>query len=364
MPFKNTCLRFLVRAASQRSERPLATSLSTRRILAVSTTALGDTLWTMPALEALRKAFPDAYLAALTSSIGLEVLDNNPWTDAIYPLHHPFHLWRSLRGQFDTILLFHTSQRFVLPLCASLGASRVIGTAGLNKGLDDLLTHPTIPKHQHEIDRRLDLIRQLAPVTDPVALSFFLKPEEKKTLQGRWVALHPGAKDPYKFWPLKHFAAVGRALQKAWGCHILITGGPQELSLMQELAKQIPNAHLADHTLSLRQFAATIDAIDLLITNDSGPFHLASALKTPAIAIYSPTDPDLCGPYNCPTSIVCSEPKSCMPCLRRACRQPFCLLQIGPDEVIEKALKWGLCPKRDSLANVLSHPNSFLKAKR
>lgn len=359
MPFKNTCLRFLVRALSQQVEKRLATSLSTRRILAVSTTALGDTLWTMPAIQALRKAFPDAYLAALTSPIGLEVLDNNPWTDAIYPLRHPLHLWRTLRGQFDTILLFHTSQRFVLPLCASLGASRIIGTAGFSKGLDDLLTHPTIPQHQHEIDRRLDLIRQIAPIEHPAHLSFFLRPEEKKSLDGLWIAIHPGAKDPYKFWPLEHFAAVGNALKKNLNAEILITGSPQELSLMQKLSKLIPNSHINDHTLSLREFAATLDAVDLLISNDSGPFHLASALQTPAIAVYSPTDPALCGPYNCPTSLVCTQPRSCTPCLRRGCKEPFCLLQIGPDEVVQKAMRLmelGLCPKSHQRTSSLWNP--------
>lgn len=339
MLFKNKLLRFLVRTFSELPKPESSIRKSPRRILAVSTTALGDTLWTMPALESLRRSFPDAYIAALTSKLGFEVLENNPWTDALYPLHHPLCLWRHLRGEFDTIFIFHASQRFVAPLCASLGASRVIGTAGQSKGLDDLLTHLAIPKHQHEIERRLDLIRQIAPVGSAPPLSFFLKPEEKIELPGRWIALHPGANDSYKLWPLKHFAAVGRALQKALSCNILITGGASELPLMQELASLIPGAKLSDHKLSLRKFAATLNAVHLLISNDSGPFHLASALKTPALAVYSPTDPALCGPYNCPSSLVCAKPRTCSPCLRRKCREPFCLLQIGPEEVIEKALK-------------------------
>jgi len=337
MLFKNELLRFLVRTVSSR-QKPAPLS-SPRRILAVSTTALGDTLWTMPALQSLRYAFPDAYIAALTSRLGLAVLDNNPWTDALYPLHHPLSLWRHLRAEFDTVLIFHASQRFVLPLCASLGASRVIAAAGQSKGLDDLLTSAVTAKHQHEIERRIDLVRCIDPEATSSPLSFFLKPEEKINLPGRWIALHPGAKDSYKLWPIRHFAAVGKALQKELSCNILITGGPQELSLMQELSSLIPGSTLADHTLSLRKFAATLDAVDLLISNDSGPFHLASALRTPALAIYSPTDPALCGPYQCPTSLVCAKPRACSPCLRRRCLEPFCLLQIGPDEVIENALK-------------------------
>lgn len=335
MNFKNTFLRLLARAAApskKKLEKP-------KRILAVATTALGDTLWVTPALESLRLSFPNAHLAVLTSSIGLQILDNNPWTDAIYKLEKPLDLWRKLRGQFDTILIFHASQRFILPLCAAIGANRIVATAGINKGLDDLLTDPVIPTFQHEIDRRLTLVEKIGGKAHSRTLSFFLKPDEKRTLVGRWIAIHPGAKDAYKLWPIEHFAAVGRALKKELGCNVLITGGPTERPLMQDLAKQIPGSHLADSSLSLRAFAGLLSGVDLLICNDSGPFHLACAIKTPALAIYAPTDPLLCGPHHSSTGTVLSKPRTCQPCLRRQCRTPFCLLQIGPEEVIQKALE-------------------------
>jgi len=129
MNLKNRCLSLLVKSLSFPKIKTSAPS----RILAVSTTALGDTLWTMPALESLRKSFPEAYLAILTSHIGLEVVENNPWTDASYLMQKSFNLWHHLRGQFDTIILFHASQRITLPLCATLGAAKIVGTKGMNK---------------------------------------------------------------------------------------------------------------------------------------------------------------------------------------------------------------------------------------
>jgi ADP-heptose:LPS heptosyltransferase len=300
----------------------------------------------MPTLESLRASFPNAYIAVLTSPIGLQILENNPWTDVVYRFEKPVTLWKKLRGQFDTILILHASQRIVLPLCSALGASRIVGTAGINKGLDDLLTDalPNLP--QHEIDRRLALVERIGGKAHSRELSFFLKPEEKRAFVGRWIALHPGAKDSYKLWPLEHFATVGRALIKELGCNLLITGGPAERPLMEELSKRIPGSDLSDSTLSLRAFAGVLSGIDLLICNDSGPFHLACALKTPAIAIYSPTDPLFCGPHHSTTGLALSKPRTCQPCMRRQCRAPFCLLQIGPEEVIEKALQ--TLPKTDS----------------
>lgn len=337
MSYKNTILRLLHRTVF--SSPSTVMPITPQRILAVSTTALGDTLWTMPALAALRNDFPEAYLALLTSDIGLEITRYNPWTDATYLLDRPWHLWHHLRKQFDTVILFHASQRIVPALCASLGAKRLIGTKGLHKGLDDLFTHTLPLTAQHEVDRRLALVKHLGGSAKKSPLSFFLKPEEKKTLDGVWVALHPGAKDLYKCWPIEHFAAVGRALEQTFSCNLLITGGKEEKPLMENLKKLLPSATLLDHTLSLREFAATLDAVGLLISNDTGPLHLASAVQTPAIGIYSPTDPALCGPYESKTTIVCSKPPTCRPCLRRKCREPFCLLQISPEEVFQQACR-------------------------
>lgn len=333
MSYKNSILRFLVQRCAKRPEAVK----DPRRILAVSTTALGDTLWAMPALAALRKSFPSAHLAFLTSSIGTEIAKHNPWTDAVHRWERPLDLRRRLRGQFDTAIVLHASQRLVIPFCASLGVSQLVGTAGINKGLDDLLTEALPQKTQHEVDRRLDLVECIggAPYRSP--LSFFLQPEEKIQLEGRWVAIHPGAADSYKCWPIEHFAAVGRELKRKFGCEILVTGSKAECSLMQRLAEQIPGALMGDPNLSLRRFAATLDAVDLLICSDTGPFHLACALQTPAIGIYSPTDPEVCGPYLCKTAVICTKKKSCMPCLRRKCREPFCLRQIGIEEVLAKA---------------------------
>ncbi len=305
-----------------------------QRILVISTTALGDTLWATPALESLRKSFPEAYLAVLTSPIGEEVLRYNPWTDRIYVRST---LRQLQKEEFSDVVVFHASQRWALPLAALLGANRIIGTEGINKGLDVLLTDPMANRQEHEIVRRLQLIERLGAKRHAETLSFFLQPEEKTTLCPGTIALHPGSKDGFKRWPKEHFIAVGRALQKK-GANILITGTKEELALKQEVAAAIPQAQL-NEDLSLRQFASMLNEVDLLISNDTGPVHLAAALKRPVLAIYSSTDPALCGPYQAKDALAIARPKTCEPCLKRKCQRPFCFLQIGPEEVINAAKK-------------------------
>lgn len=316
-----------------------------QQILVVSTTALGDTLWATPALANLRKSFPHAYIAVLTSPIGQQVLQHNPHIDRLFLLKEPlfrhfFPLWRALyKERFDTVLLFHASQRLTLPLCSLLGATRLIGTAGINKGLDSLLTHPLPNRSQHEIVRRLQMAEAIGAKTEVETLSFYLQPQEAlPPRSGRWIALHPGSKDSFKRWPTASFIALGNKLKNELGCEILITGTQGEKPLMEEIAKQIPGAHLDEPKRTLRQFAALLNQMDLLISNDTGPVHLACALNRPVIAIYSSTDPALCGPYKAPHAKAIWRRPACDPCLKRKCRQPFCFLRIGPEEVFQTAL--------------------------
>ena len=313
---------------------------ATRRILVVTTTALGDTLWATPTIESLRLSFPNAYLAVLTSPIGNEVLRTHPSIDKTHLLQTP-NLWKTLyKERFDTILILHASQRIVFPLCRLLGATQIVGTFGINKGLDHLLTDPLPPNHEHEIIRRLKMVEKVGGKIYTETLSFFPDPKaDTPTLScGKWVAVHPGSKDGFKRWPAKNFATVGSLLQKL-GYQILVTGTKDEQKLMEEVASQIVGSKVGDPDLSLHSFAHLLTQVDLLISNDTGPVHLACALNRPVIAIYASTDPKLCGPHKAKNAIAVSRKPTCTPCLKRKCKSPFCLLQIGPSEIADLALR-------------------------
>ncbi len=220
--------------------------------------------------------------------------------------------------------MFHTSERLVLPLCSLLGASRIVGTKGIHKGLDYLLTHPLLAVREHEIARRLRIVEAIGGKKESENLSFFLQPEEKiERKEGLWIALHPGSKDRFKRWP--YFAELGRLLKEELHCEILITGTKEERSLMQEVANLIPGAHIDEPRKKLRDFAAKLNTVDLLISNDTGPVHLASALNIPVVAIYSSTDPFLCGPYKAKNATVIAKQATCYPCMKKKMSAAFLL---------------------------------------
>jgi ADP-heptose:LPS heptosyltransferase len=337
-----------------------------RHFLILSTTGLGDTLWGTPAIRALRKCFPASYIGVVTSPVGKACLQHNHRIDELFIVKDPVFrdlapLYRTLKKrQITHVLNFHTSQRSILPLAAVLGAVEIIGTRGINKGLDCLLTHSLDNGRAHEIQRRLDIAAQVGAHTLDSSMELFLSQEnermadqfladinvpalypnhpESSHLGIPLIAFHPGAKDRFKQWPVSHFIALGNLLIQKLGCHLIVTGTPSERPLVESIVSQIKGASAAT-TLPLLATAALIKRMDLMISNDTGPMHLSLAVKTPTIGLFTPTNPDLCGPYFVENALAIAKKTTCLPCLQKKCREPFCLLQISVREVYDLALK-------------------------
>lgn len=354
MKVKNFLIKGLVHIVKRfRTKKPSAQPL---RFLIVSTTGLGDTLWGTPALRALKEKFPDAYIGVLTSPIGYEVLQNNPHVDERFLLKRSSFTcflilyFKLKRKNIDTVLIFHASQRAVLPLCFFIGAQTLIGTQGINKGLDFILTHPVEHKPVHEIERRLELIDKVGANASNPLLELYLSDEDKRAADQFMkdngipdyipvVGLHPGSKDKFKRWPAENFIEIGNRLKEHLGCQILISGNAFEKDLVERIARNIPGSIALQGQLPLRSVAALIGKMSLMISNDTGPMHVAFSMQTPTVAIFAPTDPRLCGPYYASKVKVVEKQTTCSPCLRKKCQDPFCLLQIGMQEVYDEALK-------------------------
>jgi ADP-heptose:LPS heptosyltransferase len=348
LAFKNRLIQWLVRFKQKGSGFK-------EHFLIVSTTGFGDTLWATPALRALKQNFPESYVGVLTSPLGREVLKNNPHVDEFFVLKKPhffslvsiyFALKKRHIGQ---ILVFHASQRMVFALCAFLNPAALIGTRGLNKSLDALFTKTLDHGSIHEIERRLKIVEETGAISLDPLLEFPLQREDEEKASHflsenqipsylPLIGLHPGSKDAFKRWPEEHFVEVGNRLKQHTGCQILVTGDQAEKSLVESIASKIEGAIPIVGKLEVGTLAGLFRKLSLLITNDTGPMHLAFALNTPTIALFSPTDPRLCGPYKAKKNIVISKKPTCRPCLRKKCRDAFCLLQISPQEVYDSAL--------------------------
>jgi heptosyltransferase-2 len=160
-----------------------------------------------------------------------------------------------------------------------------------------------------------------------------------------WFGLNPGAEyGPAKRWPAERFVATACALQKKTRCRWAILGGVCEFALAETISGEIaratgePTLNLTGLT-SLRELAAVLKICDLVLTNDTGPMHLAAAVGAPVVAIFGSTSPELTGPvFSARAKVVrCDAP--CSPCFRRECPIDLrCLRGIETDQVVAAAL--------------------------
>jgi heptosyltransferase-2 len=159
---------------------------------------------------------------------------------------------------------------------------------------------------------------------------------------GPLIGLFPGAEfGPSKRWPWRRFAELARQLRRRLpGARILILVGPKETWLGVRVHEESGHLHpLAGPDLDLGRLARLLTALDLLVTNDSGPMHLAAAVGVPCAALFGPTDPGRTAPAGDGHRVIYTD-RWCSPCFRRRCPlvRHRCLKEIGVERVLAEAL--------------------------
>lgn len=352
---KNGLIRFIVNQ-SRRFNIPERSEIRPpNRFLIVSTTGIGDTLWGTPAIRALKEAYPKGFVGVLTTEIGAELLRGNPYIDRFFIFRRGFRFFPLLKllkelrqARFDIAFIFHASDRIIWPLIFFTGAFQIIGVIGQNKGLDFILTKAIEQEDVHGVEMRFKLLREVGVFCSTVHQpEIYISEEERgKTTKilrdirlddGFLIGLHPGAQKSYKCWSAERFIETGRRLVELMGCRLIVTGNRKEQKLCDDIASRITGAVSIAGRTTLRETASIVEKMRLFVTNDTGPMHIAFALGTPTIALFGPTNPELCGPYNAKDVVIVKKPPICDPCIGKKCLKPACMEQITVEEVMEKA---------------------------
>jgi heptosyltransferase I len=344
------------------------------RILIIQPSRLGDCIFSLPTVSALRKRFPDAYIAWLVDDRCQDIVTGNPDLNEVIVFERNRLLsawkkkklgevWRfvqelkhSLRSkQFDLSIDVHGL--FKSGILAYLsGAKYRIGsfnTVGMRE-LSYLFSRPIpVTKDDHHvIDRHLAVVRYLGGKIEDPLFPISVPAEDTKFIldllaangiapDDTLVVIHPGAGWLTRRWYPDRFAAVADALSRTHQVKIAIIGGrgggKGETGLAESIMQMMhyPAVNLANK-ISIKQLVALLHRTNLFIGNDAGPLHIASAIGTPVIAIFGPTDPAVNGPYN-KNSVVLRKDLPCSCCRKKKCKTLACMAQIAVADVVKAA---------------------------
>jgi heptosyltransferase-2 len=331
------------------------------RVLVRAPNWIGDSVLAIPALENLHLNLPEAEIWIAAKAWVEPVFSEFPFISGIIPLPERSGLKDQFRQareltelDFDAGLLLTNSFESALQLFLARIPQRW-GYATDGRGF--LLTRkiPLRPPWEtfHQVYYYMDLISGMGMKTAPPALSFplnrheVLGAEQFLFEQGispslPLVILNPGGYfGSAKRWPPERYAALAVLLQDQFKAQIAIIGSAQESPLAESIAGNLAVKPLILSGLtSLRQLAALINRAQLCITNDSGPMHLANALRIPVVALFGPTIPEATAPFQEPSAVI-RKPVPCWPCAYRDCPLDHrCMNFISPEDVLEISQRW------------------------
>ena len=344
-----------------------------RKILVINLGGIGDFLLSTPALRALKKCFPEASIAFMGVSRTCEMARSYAYFDRVIPFtfydeekrkflftrsFQLFDFLRALRKEkFDitinmrTIVSFFGALRMAFVFW-TIGSQYRLGRDTEGRGF---FLNMKIPESDAgdklEMDYDLATVELLgADISDRSfdaglfgqdlgSIALLLEKEGIKT-SDRIITVNPGGMLSHR-WPLENFIKVIEDLLKRVSCKIVIMGGAQELGLSTRLKLRL-GSNIVDliGRLSILDSAALLKRSQLLITNDTGPMHMAAILKTPMIAIFGGGYLTRFDPRKISSStIVLSKNVVCAPCAKAQCASLKCLKEISPDEVLKAALR-------------------------
>lgn len=328
-------------------------------ILIIKLRYLGDVLLATPTLRAIKTARPDARVTMMVNRGTEDVLSGNPDLDEILVLDKGSLAaqWGLITGlrrrQFDTVIDLTDGDRSAFLSWIS-GAPIRIGFNDEHRWRGRCYTQVVqpVPGVRHRIDRDLEALKSLSIQAGSKDPQLWLTSEEEKSADHlldqlgvqrslAMVILQPGARYWFKSWPPERFAELADQLTSQYGCQVLIGGSKQDVDLAQQIRQKTKSRPIimAGHT-TIKQFAAIAKKSALFVGSDSGAMHIATAVGTPVVALFGPSNPREWGPRGGPVEVI-YKGLDCRTCFHPSCQrgEQNCMRLITIDEVMMAAAR-------------------------
>lgn len=311
-------------------------------ILIILPNWLGDAVMATPTLEALCVTYPNAQLTLVGSYVSIEALKHHSQCVRHYVdetkksgnrLANTYRFAKKL-GKHDMAISFRNQLHSSLLLFYS-GTPITAGRASWHSHL--LLTHAIKPKYpSHLVEQYTQIAQSIS--TSPLTIGNLQLHIPKHTYKRPTLGINPGATyGSAKRWYPEKFAQVARVLSAHYD--IVLFGGPNEVEMANDIEANLSGIMVQNKAgkTSVEQLCAMIGGLDLFITNDSGPMHVAAAYQVPTVAIFGPTNHTETSQWNNQKSTIVRHDMECAPCMKRECplKHHECMTTITADEVIE-----------------------------
>jgi ADP-heptose:LPS heptosyltransferase len=294
-----------------KNKTPLSSNHEFERIVIFSTTALGDLLFNTPAIKAIKHRYPTAKLMLVSSDKNRDLVENSDWFDevAIWDnkiVRAPNLIRKIRRFKPDVTLLLHSSIGYDI-LCARLGGSTYILRDNFrhdNPAFNHWLDKYSMGVDGHIIQRKMDLISTLGCDVSDITMQFPIainKASDKTS--GPTIGFQMGASGKNRCWPVEHFSQLAeRILSENVDAKIILTGAGQDQPIEHAFFQLLPEEYHSRVTsyigkTRLPALIELIHSIDVLITGDTGPLHIAITAQTPTVSLYVSANPRHTGPY-------------------------------------------------------------------
>lgn len=324
-----------------------AAELSERsRILVVKLSSLGDIFHALPTAHSLRK-LTGATLDWVVQDEYADLVRCFTCVDRVITTsRHAFFkrlpgLLRELRVERYDLVVDLQGLLKSAGVAAMARSPRRIAPSFHREGSRLLMHEVAGPRDltRHAVDQALDVVRHLGYIPGPPQFPVRFPPAAHRP-GGTGVALLPLSRWPSKNWPESHFAALAKRLLDDPRVTLYLLGSRGDAPTCARIAAGLDPARVHNQagTLSMPELGGQLAAMDLLISNDSGPVHMAAAVGTPTLVLFGPTDPARTGPYG-RGHVVLRAPPPCAPCYDRECRRHGlpCLTRLIPEQVLEAA---------------------------
>src|SRR5262245_5721106 len=335
--------------------RPPLPDLRARRVAIIKPSALGDIIHTLPVLGAIRHKFPDAHIAWVVNRAYQPLLDGHPCLDETIPFDRGAlgGGWKRVAGASLAFARELRKRRFGLAIdlqglarsalmTLATGAPRRVGLSTAREGAHlaytDVVPVPD-PDQMHAVEHNWCVAEAFGVGHLPKRFEPPVRPESRawalaqlKDCPRPWMAFGVGARWLTKRWPPGHFARLAQLVQERFGGTAFFIGAPDEALLAKEVIAQLrsPWRDFVGNT-SLQQLAGLLEIADVMVSNDTGPLHLAVALGRPCVAPYTCTQVRRHGPYGSAGAVETGV--WCKGRYLRTCDRLECMTELTPERL-------------------------------